>query len=220
MNKLIKRFICKASKIITILSLRAKYHRKPLDLKKFIEMSANQSVEVKRALDIGSGPYPRNPFGANAVSGVDIRSFDINEDVKRCILGIDDIPFESNYFDAVTAYDVLEHIPRVMNEKKSVIFPFVSAMNEVWRVLKVGGLFYSETPCYPMKEAFQDPTHINIMTEDTLRLYFADNAWAKIYGFVGSFSLIAEGWRGSHYFCILVKVSEAPLFEINEPQKK
>jgi len=220
MNNLTRRFISKILKIITILSLRAKYHRTPLDLETFINKEANQGLGVGRALDIGSGPNPRNPFGANAVFGVDIRSFNINEDVKRCVLGIDDIPFESNFFDAITAYDVLEHIPRVMNEKKSVIFPFVCAMNEVWRVLKVGGLFYSETPCYPMKEAFQDPTHVNIMTEDTLRLYFADNAWAKIYGFVGSFSLIAEGWRGSNYFCILVKVSEVPLLEINEPQKK
>lgn len=220
MNNLIRRFISKALKINTILSLRARYYRMPFDLEKFIKKGANIGLGVERALDIGSGPNPRNPFGANAVFGVDIRSFNINVDVKRCVLGIEDIPFENNYFDAVTAYDVLEHIPRVINEKKSVIFPFVSAMNEVWRVLKVGGLFYSETPCYPMKEAFQDPTHVNIMTEDTLRLYFADNAWAKIYGFVGSFSLVTEGWHGSHYFCILVKVSEVPLLEINQPQKK
>jgi SAM-dependent methyltransferase len=199
--------------------LRAKYHHNPLDLRKFINQHADQPSKLSRSLDIGSGPNPRNPFSADSVFGVDIRSFDINNNVKRCILGNDDLPFESNFFDTVTAYDVLEHIPRVISERNSVRFPFVSLMNEIWRVMKLGGLFYSETPCYPMKEAFQDPTHVNIMTEDTLRLYFANNAWSRIYGFVGSFTLLAEGWRGSHYFCILVKTSEVPISEINKPQK-
>ena len=59
-----------------------------------------------------------------------------------------------------------------MNRPDAVTFPSVELMNDIWRVFKVDGLFYSQTPCFPMKEASQDPTHVNIMTEDTPRLYF------------------------------------------------
>lgn len=220
---MIKKFIAtivrKASRIATVLGLRAKYYRQPIELERLFQQSANTASESVCSLDIGSGPQPRNPFGAASVYGLDIRSYNINHDVKKCILGKESIPFEDNFFDAITAYDVLEHIPRVANENNMVSFPFVMLMNEIWRVMKVGGLFYSQTPCFPMKEAFQDPTHVNIMTEDTLRLYFAGNAWARIYGFVGSFSLISEGWRGSHYFCLLQKNSNTPVFELNEKQQ-
>ena len=106
-----------------------------------------------------------------------------------------------------------------MNRLDAATFPFVELMNNIWRVLKVDGLFYSQTPCFPLKEAFQDPTHVNIMTEDTLRLYFSESCWARIYGFIVSFSLVAEEWLGSHYFCILRKTSATPLYELNEKQK-
>ena len=219
LKKTLSRVLRKAYRISVVLGLRAKYYRSPIDLKIFLRDSNDKESQCISALDVGSGPKPRNPFGAHSVYGVDIRSFDVNPNVKKCILGKESIPFEDNLFNAITAYDVLEHIPRVANEKNMVVFPFVMLMNEIWRVMKVGGLFYSETPCFPMKEAFQDPTHVNIMTEDTLRLYFSESAWARIYGFVGSFSLVAEGWRGSHYFCVLQKTTETPLLKLNEPQK-
>lgn len=206
-------------RIFIILGLRADYYRTPIDLKRLFQESVNNNDSSVCSLDIGSGPKPRNPFGAHKVYGVDIRSFDVNPNVKKCILGKDRIPFDDNYFDVITAFDVLEHIPRVINDNSTVSFPFINMMNDIWRVMKLGGIFYSETPCFPMKEAFQDPTHVNVMTEDTLRLYFSDSAWARIYGFVGSFSVVKEGWRGSHYFCVLQKILDTPLLELNEPQK-
>lgn len=205
------RFTARLTRLLTRCSLRAAYYRQAIDLQ---QIAANERLTIDTALDLGSGPKPRNPYGAAMVFGLDIRSFDVSPNVKKCTLGIEDIPFKDDSFDAITAYDVLEHIPRVAKEADIVIFPFVSLMNEIWRVLKVGGLFYSETPCFPMKEAFQDPTHVNIMTEDTLRLYFGDKAWARIYGFVGSFSVAHEGWRGSHYFCILKKISVSTSIDV------
>ena len=218
MTKYLKIFISRLLKIYIVLGLRASYRRRPIDLSEYIYLLPDQNPKFRRSLDIGSGPNPRNPFKSSEIFGVDIRSYDINANVKKCLIGFDQIPFENSYFDCVTAYDVLEHIPRFSKTNESSAFPFVSAINEVWRVLKVGGVFYSQTPCYPMKEVFQDPTHVNIMTEDTLRFYFAEQAWARIYGYVGSFQLIAEGWCGSHYFCILRKISDKPLCKMNEPQ--
>jgi SAM-dependent methyltransferase len=207
--------IRKLQRLFIISGLRAKYYRRHQDFNKIILLN---KINVKRSLDIGSGPNPKNPFNASTVYGVDIRSYDINESVKKCNLGFDQIPFESKYFDSVTAFDVLEHIPRIGGGVGDVSFPFINAVNEVWRILKVGGVFYSKTPCFPMSEAFQDPTHINIMTEDTIRLYFCDNAWARIYGFVGSFKLLDEGWVGGHYFCLIQKTSDIPINEINSIQ--
>lgn len=203
-------------KALNRLLLRAVLYDKSIDL---VELSSQIKLVIKRSLDLGSGPEPKNPFLAREVYGVDIRSYDLNKNVKKCNIGTDKIPFKDEYFDVITAFDVLEHIPRVSSSDSGTNFPFVNAMNEAWRVLKINGLFYSETPCFPMKEAFQDPTHVNIMTEDTLRLYFAERAWARIYGFKGSFRLVKEGWKGSHYFCVLQKASQKPVDGINTFQQ-
>jgi SAM-dependent methyltransferase len=203
------------SKIILMLTLRAKFYKVPINLPK---LACREELSVGYSLDLGSGPSPRNPFGARIVFGLDVRSYDLNYLVGKCILGVDSIPFEDNFFDTITAVDVLEHISRVAINSGALSFPFIELMNEVWRVLKVGGLFYSETPCFPMKEAFQDPTHVNIMTEDTIPLYFGDRRWANIYGFVGSFSVIEEGWLGNKYICILKKTTAESLFNVNDPQ--
>lgn len=210
------RLTTRLSRFLVRCSLRARYYRQAIDLQ---QIAASEHLSVGTSLDLGSGPRPRNPYGAAIVLGLDIRSFDASPNVKKCTLGFEDIPFEDESVDAITAVDVLEHIPRVAKKADAVTFPFVSLMNEVWRVLRVGGHFYSETPCFPMKEAFQDPTHVNIMTEDTLRLYFSEKAWARIYGFAGSFSLIHEGWRGSHYFCILKKNSSPGSIEGQREQE-
>jgi SAM-dependent methyltransferase len=211
-----KKIYQKIFRLMTILQLRSKYFKRGIDL---LKLSHTLGLDVELSLDLGSGPMPKNPFNAVDVFGVDIRSYDINSKVKKCSIGSQDLPFEDNQFDVVTAFDVLEHIPRASISGAKTIFPFVEAMNQVWRVLKPGGLFYSQTPCYPMKEAFQDPTHVNIMTEDTLRLYFGERAWARIYGFKGSFRLVSEGWTGSHYCCVLQKIDEIPNDDINTPQK-
>ena len=71
-------------------------------------------------------------------------------------------------------------------------------MNEVHRVLKPEGMFLHSTPAFPSKEVFQDPTHVNIITEDTMPYYFCEpHNWAKKlgYGFNGSFELIEQRWQ-------------------------
>lgn len=148
---------------------------------------------MRKTLDLGCGPNPRNPYKADEVFGVDIRA-DIGQNIAAADLAIEPIPYADNSFDFVTAYQFIEHVPRVIYAPHHR-FPFVQLMNEIYRVLKVDGIFLSVTPAYPHNAAFQDPTHVNIITEETFPAYFDDtNRWAAMYGFTGHFRLLRQEW--------------------------
>lgn len=171
-----------------------------------IEEIGNYNFE--RSLDLGCGVLPRNPFNSKELYGVDLRVIE-NKNVKVADLNIEAIPFESNFFDSVTAFDYIEHVPRLIYTPK-LRFSFVELMNEIYRVLKPGGLFYSHTPAYPSDLVMSDPTHVNIITEDTFSMYFDDkNRLASMYGFVGSFSIEYQNWSISrnHLITIMKKIS-------------
>jgi SAM-dependent methyltransferase len=164
-----------------------------------------------KTLDLGCGHNPRNPFNAGKVIGIDIRrtqAAGVTSLVAN--LAIDKIPLCNEAVDFVTAFDFIEHIPRfITTQGGSTGFPFVSLMDEISRVLKDGGIFFSMTPAYPYKAAFADPTHINIITEHTFPVYFCTTndspPIARAYGFNGDFKLINQGWMGSHLLSLLRK---------------
>jgi SAM-dependent methyltransferase len=156
------------------------------------------------SLDLGCGANPKNPFKAETVYGIDIRE-DIGNNIYKADLVLESIPFPDNYFDYVTAHDFIEHIPRViyMPQRKN---PFVDLMSEIWRVLKLNGKFYSHTPAFPHMAAFSDPTHVNIITENTFPMYFDDvHRWGSTYGFRGAFTIETQRWDGVHLESVLVK---------------
>lgn len=156
------------------------------------------------SLDLGCGPMPKNIFNADITYGIDVRT-DLEKNVIKADLVLENIPFESNFFDFITAHDFIEHIPRVIYhpERRNA---FVELMNEVWRTLKPNGKFYSSTPAFPHAAAFWDPTHVNFITEQTFPLYFDDvNIWAKGYGFKGAFKILNQEWQGPHLVSILQK---------------
>ena len=161
-----------------------------------------------KTLDIGCGKTPKNPFSMDEVYGIDIRE-DIDGKIFRADLAVEPIPFADDFFDGVTAFDFVEHIPRViyMPHRR---FCFVELMNEVHRVLKTGGKFLSFTPAFPASAAWRDPTHVNIITEETFPLYFDyQNRYASMYGFNGHFQITGQMWHENkiHLLTEMIKVT-------------
>ena len=162
-----------------------------------------------KSLDLGCGKNIRNPFNCEFLYGLDIRERP-EENIKSCDLTIEPIPFEDNFFDCVSAFDFIEHIPRIIYAPNRR-FPFIELMSEIYRVLKMGGVFLSVTPAFPKQEAYMDPTHVNIITEHTFLAYFDDvNCWGRDYGFKGAFHIEGQQWgaSGFHLETLMKKVPE------------
>lgn len=171
-----------------------------------------------RSLDIGCGKAPYNIFDCSEVHGIDLydessiplfqlknwHNVILNQELltyRKCDLATENIPHPDNFFDVVTAIDVLEHIPRLIYHP-SQRFAFVELMNNIWRVLKPGGLFFSCTPFYPHPEAFSDPTHVNFLTTQTFTQYFMEPGQ---YGFYGAFDVKQISEVGCKLHVYLVK---------------
>ena len=170
----------------------------------------NSRGEGKRILDLGCGNVMRNPFRASNLKGIDICDIE-DENILQANLVSSPIPFESSTFDFCTAFDFLAHLPRVVVDSTGAIrSPFIELMNEIHRVLKSGGLFLHQTPAYPAPQVFQDPTHVNFITQRTINNYFCGpNNYAKTlgYGFYGEFKLVESCWlRGSHLVQVITAV--------------
>jgi hypothetical protein len=69
-------------------------------------------------------------------------------------------------------------------------------MNESYRVLKKSGILFAVSPAFPSPAAFQDPTHVNFITEATASYFLGANppAHSLGYGFKGRFKLIRQFW--------------------------
>ena len=155
-------------------------------------------------LDLGSGGRPNNPFKCKKLISSDVNPSAVDvEDSNFSFVRITDIssiPLEDNSVDSVSAFDLLEHVPRSWpSNSGEPRNPFIEVMNEVHRVLKPGGVFLAVTPAFPSPQAFQDPTHVNFISEETIS-YFDENAWATNlgYGYTGRFKQIHQSWlRGA-----------------------
>jgi SAM-dependent methyltransferase len=143
-------------------------------------------------LDLGCGKFPRNPYGRAKLYGIDIREIPgLSFELRIANLSVEPIPYGDNQFGSISAYDFLEHIPRVIiSQSGETIFPFINVMNEAWRVLAPNGLFYALTPAFPHPDVFTDPTHVNFITDKTHEYFCGTNSLGGMYGFKGQFELI------------------------------
>jgi len=151
-----------------------------------------------RHLDLGCGPSPRNPYRCDEAHGVDI-ALPAGLDPARfrsANLSVEPIPHPDASFDTLSAFDFLEHVPRVLAtpDGRGTRFPFIELMNEVHRVLKPGGRFYAVTPAWPRPEAFHDPTHVNFITRGTWEYFCGAQPLARMYGFTGRFDKLRNEW--------------------------
>ncbi len=67
-------------------------------------------------LDLGCGKNPRNPYGADALYGADIHPSvtNLGPNFKQANLAVDALPYESNFFDSVSA----RKLPQTVNRLK------------------------------------------------------------------------------------------------------
>ena len=146
-------------------------------------------------LDLGCGTNPQNPYRQPNLFGIDIRDdaqallAQRGITIKKANLVFDKIPFEDNFFASVSAIDFLEHVPRqiCLGSSNELVYPFISLMNEIWRVLSPGGRFLAVTPAFPSPLAFADPTHVNYIAQGTHEYFCGERPAGSIYGFHGRF---------------------------------
>ena len=156
-------------------------------------------------LDLGSGRNPRNPFFADQLIALDLeldprmvlfpantlKTKVVNSNIAK------QLPFIDESIDSVSAFDVLEHVLRVETVNDVVTYPFINLMNEIYRILKPGGVFISLTPAFPSYAAFQHPTHVNFISKGTVD-YFCHPGSTSLrdgYNYQGDFELICQHWQ-------------------------
>lgn len=100
-------------------------------------------------------------------------TLDMNPDVGADIvhdLNIMPYPFEDGKFDEIHAYDVIEHLGT-----QGDFVSFFRFFDEVYRLLKPGGMFYCITPSWDGLWAWSDPGHTRIISEGTIHFLDQDN---------------------------------------------
>lgn len=145
-----------------------------------------ESAQGKSLLDVGCGTgfiidIAKRYF--KIIRGIDItpamlEKVDINCnscDIKLQIAEVEKLPFASNSFDVVTAYSVLHHLHDLK-----------PAFKEIYRVLKSGGLFYTDTdPNYYFWEAFHRLTpsdkYSNIINKEIYSVNYKDEEFEQQY---------------------------------------
>lgn len=132
-----------------------------------------------RKLIIGSGPGYQHIEGQIALDYIAAFNPDVVRDIKR------GLPFDSEKFDEVEAFHILEHI------ESNADFLFV--MNEIHRVLKKGGIFRLTVPHYQSSSAIDVYEHCRLFNENSF-VNFYSNPYAKEMG-IELYELVDKGVR-------------------------
>ncbi len=108
------------------------------------------------------------------------------------------LPYKDNEVDEIIAIECLEHLERM---------EVLDLMDEIWRVLKHGGVFKHKTPSSDGRGAFQDPYHKSFWNINTWKYYFTDPAYRQLYGTKANFNIayLEDIWtddKAVHTHCI------------------
>lgn len=139
---------------------------------------------MRKCLNVGSGNKPIPSTDQEEwlnLDGQALPGVDVVHDVRA------GLPFPDAEFDRVLLDNVLEHIPHPFN---------IALINEIDRVLKVGGTCTIIVPRFPCPGSVQDPGHVSFYTERSA-LYWAtgwDMPVGTPYGVLAGFTshLVAE----------------------------
>lgn len=85
-------------------------------------------------------------------------------------------PVESDRFDEVHAYEVLEHLGKLGD-----FHSFFAHFAEIWRVLKHDGLLFGTCPSYKSQWAWGDPSHTRVLTPGTM-MFLSQKAYSEQIG--------------------------------------
>jgi predicted SAM-dependent methyltransferase len=121
--------------------------------------------KAKLNLDLGCGESVQQGF-----VGVDKRKLP-NVGI---IQDLEEFPWQikSASVDLAMASHLVEHIKSWLS---------LDFMNEVWRILKDGSMFFVSTPYAGSFRYFQDPTHCNPWNEATVEYFIKDTPLYNIY---------------------------------------
>ena len=143
-------------------------------------------------LDLGCGDHPRGDVNVDLfpLPGVD----------HVVALGFQPLPLEDNTFDIVTAYDVLEHIPKVTFHHANPRFPHLFLFNEIWRVLKPGGIFETMTPVIE-PAVHGRALHCSVWNRETFDQFCdgsIEDSILRWHGYVAHFKMLSYQTEGYH----------------------
>lgn len=82
------------------------------------------------------------------------------------------LPFRSNTFDRVIAFNLLEHVSDL-----------VHVMQEIHRVLTPHGVIHIRVPHFTHRGAYGDPTHRRFFSYDTFFYFWSEFRWNYHFGF-------------------------------------
>lgn len=148
-----------------------------------------------------------------------LTTLDISSAAKPdCLWDLNDLPypFESNYFDEIHAYEVLEHCGTQGDWRF-----FFAQWTEFYRILKPDGQFYLSSPMWSKEWAWGDPGHTRTVQMQQF-VFLSRKQYAEQIGITpmtdyrevwsGDFEPLAYSENGPGFFAVLKAIKPGRAF--------
>ena len=142
----------------------------------YLDVGCAMGFYVRRLADLGWDAH-----------GVDLSEYAVSEGLQQGIPNLrvaaaQELPYDDESFDYVTAIDVIEHVPPEEGQQM---------VDEIYRVLRRGGVTLVATPNFLTNQYWNiytpsfvdnDETHVNYQSAESLHAQFERFASCRIYG--------------------------------------